>query len=168
MNRPKKCLLCGGEMTTRREDHTYEAAGLAGVVLQGVPVSRCRRCREVEIGIPMIEGLHRTIAAALVGKATRLAPEEIRFLRKHIGLSSTEFARHMGTTPEAVSRWENGRAQMGPVADRLLRAMIVMNEPLKDYTIGRLREIGRGAGAPVRITLRPAGSRGWRPAAAAA
>ena len=74
----------------------------------------------------------------------------------------------MGTTPEAVSRWENGRAQMGPVADRLLRAMIVMNEPMKDYAIGRLREIGRGAGAPLRMALRPSTSRGWRLAPAAA
>ena len=166
MKKGRKCLLCGGEMKVRREDHAYEMSGLRSVVLVGVQVARCSQCGEIEVGIPGIEGLHRAIAGALITKPARLAPEEVRFLRKHLGLSSADFAAHMGTTPEAVSRWERGRAQMGPVADRLLRTLVALQKPVKDYSIDLLRDVGKAAAKPARLSFRATGSAGWKPAAA--
>jgi putative zinc finger/helix-turn-helix YgiT family protein len=153
-------------MRVRRENHAYEMSGLRSVVLVGVPVARCGQCGEVEVGIPGIEALHRAIAGALIAKPARLAPEEVRFLRKHLGLSSADFAAHMGTTPEAVSRWERGRAQMGPVADRLLRTLVALEKPVKDYSIDRLRAVGKDPAEPVRLSFRATGGAGWKPAAA--
>jgi putative zinc finger/helix-turn-helix YgiT family protein len=128
------CLICGTPMTTRRENYQYTASGLRYVTLHNVEVSRCPQCGETEVAIPQIEGLHRAIATALVRKATRLAPEEIRFLRKYLGWSGVDFAAHMGTTPATVSRWEQGKTPMGPIADRLLRLLVVTRAPVQEYS----------------------------------
>jgi putative zinc finger/helix-turn-helix YgiT family protein len=87
------------------------------------------RCGETYTSIPAIEGLHRQIAAAVIRKKGRLAPAEIRFLRKWLGWSGVDFAKRTGTKPETVSRWENGRTLMGPQADRLLRVLVAKETP---------------------------------------
>jgi DNA-binding transcriptional regulator YiaG len=50
--------------------------------------------------------------------------EEVRFLRKSLGWSGSDFAKHMGVAEETVSRWENDAAPIGPQADRLPVARI--------------------------------------------
>jgi putative zinc finger/helix-turn-helix YgiT family protein len=128
------CLICGTPMDSRRENYQYTASGLPYVTLQQVEVSRCPQCGETEVAIPHIEALHRAIATALVRKPARLAPEEIRYLRKYLGWSGVDFAVRMGTTPETVSRWEQGKTPMGTIADRLLRLLVVTQVPVQDYS----------------------------------
>ena len=136
-----RCLNCGASMETRRENYHYTASGLPHVTLLQVEVSRCPSCGETEVSIPRIEALHRTIAAALIRKRARLAPEEIRYLRKYLGWSGVDFAAHMGVTPETVSRWEHGTTPMGNTADRLLRLLVVSQVPVQDYSADLLTEI---------------------------
>ena len=113
----------------------YAASGLPYVTLVGVEVRRCAACGDHEVVIPKIEQLHRTIAMAVVEKRSRLTAAEIRFLRKYLGWSGVDFARHMGVTAESVSRWENDREQMAAVADRLLRLMVVTQASVSDYSL---------------------------------
>ena len=136
-----KCMICGEAMYTKRENYQYTASGLPHVTLQQVEVSRCPHCGETEVTIPHIEALHRAIATELVRKPARLTPEEIRFLRKHLGWSGTDFAAHMGVTPEIVSRWEHGTTPMGSTADRLLRLLVITQVPVQDYYADFLTEI---------------------------
>lgn len=77
-------------MKTARENYLYRECGFAHVTLDGIVVSRCRRCGEHEATIP---------------------------LRKRLGWSGGDFA-HVGVSRETVSRWETGAAAMGPVAER--------------------------------------------------
>jgi putative zinc finger/helix-turn-helix YgiT family protein len=121
-------------MNSRRENYQYTASGLPYVTLQQAEVSRCPNCGETEVAIPYIEALHRAIATALVRKPARLAPEEIRYLRKYLGWSGVDFAAHMGTAPETVSRWEQGKTPIGTIADRLLRLLVVTQLPVRDYS----------------------------------
>lgn len=115
--------------------------------------------------LPKIEQLHRAIALGVVAKRPRLTAAEIRFLRKYLGWSGAAFAKHMGVTPESVSRWENDREQMGAVADRLLRLMVVTRAPVSEYErlLGRARRrIGPGSTSPgsrARRLARRAGRR---------
>ena len=132
------CLVCGASIETRRENYRYTASGLPHVTLQQVEVSRCPVCGETEVTIPHIEALHRAIAAVLIQKRARLAPEEIRYLRKYLGWSGVDFAAHMGVTPETVSRWERGTTPMGGQADRLLRLLVVNLTQAQDYPAARL------------------------------
>jgi len=107
-----------------------------------------------------IEQLHRAIALAVVAKRPRLTGAEIRFLRKYLGWSGADFAKHMGVTPDSVSRWENEREQMGAVADRLLRLMVATRAPVSEYPLDALADLEDEA-MPVRLRVEPARG-GWR------
>jgi transcriptional regulator with XRE-family HTH domain len=93
-----------------------------------------------------------------------LAPIEIRFLRKHIGLSGEDFAQRMGVTRETVSRWETGANQMGAVADRLLRLLVINHEPSESYLVDDLLKWLTDAPAPKKlspIAMWHEGRKGW-------
>ncbi len=160
-----KCAECSEPMTSAQENYDYSASGLPYVTLVGVEVRRCKVCGEHEVVLPKIEQLHRALALAVVGKRARLTAAEIRFLRKYLGWSGADFARHMGVTPESVSRWENEREQMTPVADRLVRLMVVTQTPISDSSLDALVDLDDKP-APVRLRVEPK-KRGWLAEAAA-
>src|SRR5262245_14012742 len=143
-----KCADCGESMVSARENFNYKASGLP-VTLVGVEVRRCKACGEYEVVIPRIENLHEVIAHAVVAKRPRLTSAEIRFLRTYLGWSGADFARRIGVAAETVSRWENGHDAMSPVADRLLRLMVLTRAPVSDYSLDALAEVGDEA-APLR------------------
>ena len=159
-----KCTECGGTMKTHRENYRYDASGLP-VTLAGVEVSRCSKCGAHEVAIPRIEELHRVIALAVITKAGRLAPPEIRFLRKSLDWTGGEFARHVGVDVATVSRWENGRQAMGPVADRPLRMIVGCRQPGPGYPVEKLTEVRGTPARPARIGVRDAKG-AWRADAA--
>lgn len=158
------CTVCGGQMKTRRENYRYEASGLPYVTLKGVEVRRCQKCGETEVAIPAIEELHRAIAGALIRKRARLAPAEVKYLRKYLGWSGTDFAQRVGSTPETVSRWEHGKMPMGPAAERLLRLIVATEAPVSDYTVDVLAQLGADdrKPRPVHLGLSRDQRAGWR------
>ncbi len=149
------CFDCGSQMRVRREIVPFEKPiGLPGVRLSTF-VARCARCGSYEVIIPNLEDLHRAIVRTIVGKHARLAPTEIRFLRKVLGWSGVDFAQHRGTSSETVSRWETGSAPMGPQADRLLRLMVMSRDPVSDYRkLDLLKSVARARPAAVRLVAR--------------
>ncbi len=151
----KRCRECGETMVVSRENYRYEASGLPNVILRNVEVRRCKACGAFDVAIPRLSELHRSIAAAVIAKTSPLVPAEIKFLRKHLGWSGADFAAHMGTTPETVSRWENGRLAMSATADRLLRTLVAVKEPTGSYSIDVLRSIQPTRTAkPLKVGLR--------------
>ena len=158
-----KCAQCGGVTKTRREPaYRYAESGLSNVVLiNAVTTTSCSKCGEVYTGFHAIERLHKAIAAALIRKKGRLAPEEIRFLRKSLGWSGVDFARRMGTTKETVSRWESGKLPMGPQADRLLRMLVAKSTPVEQYPVDVLSQVAAdGPARQARVELED-GPKGW-------
>src|SRR5688572_4662111 len=155
-----KCFSCGGRMVASRESYDYRSCGLP-VTLQDVRVSRCEECGEHEVSLPRIEELHRLIARNVIRKPTRFSPEEIRFLRKWLGYSGADLAETMGVTVEQVSRWENGKRDIGAPADRLLRLLVATREPCDDYSADELREVGDKSSAPRKLSVRQSRT-GWR------
>lgn len=106
--------------------------------LNGVITSRCTnvQCGEEEVVIPNIEELHNVLAEIIALQENKLVPEEIRFLRTHLGYSGADFARKLGVDASTVSRWENGKMPMGDIAERLLRLMILAKQaPISDYQL---------------------------------
>jgi putative zinc finger/helix-turn-helix YgiT family protein len=159
-----KCSECGTAMKTSRENFRHPALGLPGLVLANVEVSRCAACGEYEVDIPHLEGLMKAIAQVLVHKDTRLAPEEILFLRKYLGLSNEDFAKRMGVSKEQASRWETGKKPMGAVADRLLRMMVVNAKPVDAYSVDSLAKIQDEATGPMKLRMEQ-GRKDWQEAA---
>jgi len=156
-----KCHECGGELTIARTRHHYTASGLPNVYVEGAETRECPSCGTSEVAIPRVARLHRTIALVVAKSTARLTGAEIRFLRKHIGWSGRDFARHFGVAPETVSRWENDKDPMGAVADRLLRVLAVRNEPVEAYPTDQLAEVAQKEPTDVSLDA-TATSAGWR------
>ena len=94
-----RCVKCHTKMQARRAaDHVYAESGLPNVVLKGVEIARCPACGEEAVGIPRIEQLHRLLAHLVIRQRARLAPGEVRFLRKDLG----ELVRFVSSGTEAV------------------------------------------------------------------
>lgn len=148
-----RCGECGTSMKSRKENYRYDECGLSHVTLVGLEVMRCVNCGNVEIAIPRIESLHRLIARAVIEKATRFTGEEVRFLRKSLGWSGADFARHMGVSDETVSRWENNAAPIGPQADRLLRLIVAQGRTPIRYSTERLANIDAKQATTTRLAL---------------
>ena len=149
-----KCSNCGESMRTRRENYLYDECGLRHITLIGVRVNRCARCGNYEVSIPRIEQLHRLIAKALIEKATRFTGDEIRFLRKSLGLSSGDFARRVGVTLETVSRWEQNAVPVGPQADRLVRLLVAQGRLTMRYPEEHLALIDSKKAKDTRLEIR--------------
>jgi len=160
-----KCEECGGKTAVERNAvHRYDSGGVSHVELHGVEVTRCRTCGKESIAIPRIAQLHRVIAHGFVEHKRMLAPIEIRFLRKHMGLSGSDFARRMGVSRETVSRWESGAQPVGAVADRLLRLLVATHEPTQNYAVEDLLRDLTDVPAPSRLspmTVRNNRLKGW-------
>ena len=127
-----KCFECGvGEMASRKETFRYECD--VAVDLVDVTVWRCPHCGEFEVEIPRLAQLHRVIAQAIAVRPVRLTGPEIRFLRTYIGWSGRDFARRFNKSPETISRWENGKRAMDPMADVQLRLWVVAGPQTSSY-----------------------------------
>lgn len=154
-----KCFECGGEMKSWVGEDVPYNVGLPDVRVSGLELRKCLECGEETTTIFRILALHMAIAQAVIAKPSRLTAAEVKFLRKVLGWSSGDFARHMGVRPESVSRWENNKEPIGPQADRLLRLMVATREPVSEYPLETLAELKTRA-TPARI--RAARSRtGW-------
>jgi putative transcriptional regulator len=161
------CDDCGEQViTVRNAVRRYDIGGLPHVELHGVEVTRCEGCGKEGVAIPRIGQLHRVLAAGLVTQQRMLAPVEIRFLRKHSGLSMAEFAQMMGVARETVSRWETGAKPMGAVADRLLRLLVLTHEPTENYIVDDLLRELNDEPAPKKLSPVPLWNNsdtGWTP-----
>ncbi len=157
----EKCPNCRAAMRVTRGKVPYEC-GVAGITLDGVKVLRCPKCGEREVEIEQTERLHRSIAVQVARRPGRLGPDEVRFLRKELGLSGTDFAAVVGVDKSTVSRWESRSdpAPMSPQSERLLRVLVLSGKSVRSYG---LEEIGREAPAPAGL-LFAHDSGGWRAA----
>lgn len=120
--------MCGSKMKKMNSTpYHYIESGLSRIYLQGIEIHECtdKSCAEEEILIPNIEELHRVISENIASQSNKLLPEEIRFLRTHLGFSGTDFADHVGVSPESVSRWESGSVNMKESTEKLLRVLIL-------------------------------------------
>ncbi len=80
-----------------------------------------------------IEGLHDCLAQTIIKENCPLGAAEIMFLRKSLGWSGTDFARHMHCDKSQVSKWERGAVEMSKPYDLLLREKVVSGKKIMDY-----------------------------------
>lgn len=138
-----KCTLCGSKMNKVHDSlFHYTDCGLSKVYLKDVIIHACsnKDCREEEITIPNIDELHQLLAEKVASQVNKLLPEEIRYLRTHLGFSGVDFSEAIGVSPETVSRWEKGTVNMKEASERFLRVLILSKlgpfrnyEDLKEY-----------------------------------
>jgi transcriptional regulator with XRE-family HTH domain len=68
--------------------------------------------------------------AERTSNAAPMTPSVLRALRNSMGLMQRELAERLGVTENTVTRWENGRRKIPPVADRLVRVLAAMHTGL--------------------------------------
>ena len=104
----RRCTECGEPQTEVRQAGDYPESGLDNVQLINLPVWVCSNGHE-ELEVPNVRQLHELLARLIIRKPAPLTGDEIRFLRRRIGLQGKEFSERIGITPQALSRVENGR-----------------------------------------------------------
>jgi putative zinc finger/helix-turn-helix YgiT family protein len=118
-----ECTSCGKQVTPERRNYRYDESGLSDVVLKDIEVADCPNCGNSDVIIPRMAKIHRAIALALANSPARLTGEQLRFLRKHLGLSGDQFGRYLHTDRTKISKWERGQDRIGPATDRLVRLL---------------------------------------------
>lgn len=128
-----KCLECGVEMKVVHENHKYSECGLDNVVIVNASKHKCTKCGEEYLDLPNPEDLHRVISEEIIKNHKKLDFKEFRFLRKHLGFSSTYFAKIVKISRETMSRYENGKSKIPTQMDLLIRALVMSKLPCRDY-----------------------------------
>lgn len=123
-----KCLECGANTKARRShDYQYTESGLTNVVLSGITVHMCEKCQTAYPELPAVQSLHAAIAKHFLFRREGLCGEEVRFLRKEMGIKAKDFAEMLGVTKVAVSRWENSQQPLAAITDRLIRCVFLLH-----------------------------------------
>jgi DNA-binding transcriptional regulator YiaG len=120
-----RCEECNIEMrvdkATHENPYQFDRCGLDDVYLIGIERHTCPKCNALYPIIPRIQELHTEIASILIEKASALTGQEIRYLRRWIGVEAQVFANLLGLRPEHLSKVENNRLKLGTAAERLVR-----------------------------------------------
>ncbi len=129
----RKCLNCEarkGMMRFENETFTIEHAGMTATV-EGLSGWRCGACGEVEFDA---DSARRYAAAGdeLVRRDRERVAEEIRRIRRKLGLSQVAAARLTGGGHNAFSRYERGESAPLPAVVNLFRLLDKHPELLKE------------------------------------
>lgn len=115
-----KCTDCKGDVVFRRVAEPF-SDNLPGIVVDGIERGVCSSCGATYRSVPRLRELQALLVGSVLGKAWRLAPEEVRWIRLSMGMRGEDLAKQLGITASQLSRWETGAAPISALADRLLR-----------------------------------------------
>lgn len=158
----RKCKVCGQAMRGPRTEPTPLAVKLPYEVLVDGNVRECPNGHRV-VSIPRLGPVLEELAQFITNLPRSLVPEEVSYLRRHLGWSQKDLAGALGVDSTTVSKWENGKTRMGATAERFLRHLAKTGVAAVDYEeldragVPRaLRLTGNAAGAALRVVERAA------------
>lgn len=163
MTTPDTCWKCGAPEETILVDHPYDA--LPGVVLVGLESTRCTNpeCEESGEGsltYPSLGKLNRYLAHLVIRQVGPLPPKHVIFLRKHLGWGTEEMGAGFGVPRNTVLGWESGPhwevrdRSIPPLADRLLRVLVAMQDGDTKF-VGLLHTVAQTETTLAPMRLRP-------------
>ena len=141
------CKACESTMTVRQatvgNQYRYTLSGLSNVFLCGIEIRECQPCNLQVPIIPRVPELHKVISQALVSQIDPLHGDQIRFLRKYLGIPAREFAVLLQITPEHLSRVERGHIKhLGRTSDASVKNLVMKANGQED-TLETLRSIAK-------------------------
>jgi putative zinc finger/helix-turn-helix YgiT family protein len=130
------CPNCKRKMSSKRL-RSYEAGELLGmrsVLVRNLAALVCPKCKHVVLDGALLDSLHEHLLLDILSNGHVLGGEEVRFIRKALGLSQAALADRLGVHRVSVARWESGEVPAdGPtsVAIRALAAIQLVSRPAK-------------------------------------
>jgi putative zinc finger/helix-turn-helix YgiT family protein len=118
---PRDCPSCGSTDLSEKEIEEAFPFGEEEVIVKAiVPVVTCAAC-----GFSYTDDrAERARHAAICAQEQLLSPDQIKSIRKKLGMSRKEFNEAFGIPPASMERWENGRLLQNRSTDTLLRALM--------------------------------------------
>ena len=133
------CYKCRGKDLRRMEKLlTREIGGHS--FRAKVPATRCGSCGEILYASADLRRLDDAVAIALLDGGVTL-PDGLKFVRKTMGMMADELAHLLGVRPETVSRWENGKREVGLAMRALLRQLFEERHARKRPVADLLRRL---------------------------
>jgi hypothetical protein len=84
------CSYCGAPARVVHATYKLKEVGLKKVVLHGIEIVKCLKCKNEDPIIANLNGLMRALALAVIEKPYRLTGEEVRFLRKYLRVTAED------------------------------------------------------------------------------
>lgn len=120
----KLCIYCGspaGMNAFSNETHSIDHRGLM-VDVDGLSGLRCAACGEIEYDAQSAVR-YAEASDALVLKIRRSAGQELRRIRKKLGINQVEASLLTGGGHNAFSRYETGKVTPAPAVINLFRLL---------------------------------------------
>jgi DNA-binding transcriptional regulator YiaG len=144
-----ECSNCGAAARLVHGTYDLKEVGLSNVVLQGIEIVKCPKCKNEDPIIANMSGLMRALVLAVIEKPYRLTGEEVRFLRKYLRLTGEEFSRLIHVDKSTLSKWENNDDRVGDQSDRLIRLVALgLGDGLKEQSERVIRSFPQIKGKP--------------------
>ncbi|WP_454917093.1 helix-turn-helix domain-containing protein [Xanthobacter sediminis] len=86
---------------------------------------------EEYVSIENVDGLWKAIGFSLLRRSNLLEPKEIRFLRRHIGMTQAELAQMLRVDAQTVARWEKGQTEIQGPADMAIRVLMLASSVMQ-------------------------------------
>jgi DNA-binding transcriptional regulator YiaG len=104
-------------MEKKTETFTYEGFGFP-VVLVNCPMKKILGEWVIDINI---SALQRVVFEEVIRTPYPLSGKEIKFMRKFLGMSTTELGKKLGLSHVTIIKWEKKESQIGPSQETYLR-----------------------------------------------
>ncbi len=124
--RKETCTNCGKAARVIIGNYRFDEVGLP-VLLKNIEMIDCKECGSRDPIISDMNGLMHVIAFAVISHPAKLNGNEVKFLRKYLGMSAEKFSKLVEIDRTTLSKWENNQQEIGKHSDRLLR-FLVMNK----------------------------------------
>jgi DNA-binding transcriptional regulator YiaG len=106
----------------------YEAFGFP-IKLINVPMKKVLGEWVIDVDF---DALEKAILRSLINKRTPLNGAELRFIRKYLDMSTTDFGKIFDVTHAAISKWESGKTHPPASADIYIRFYMLDHLHAKD------------------------------------
>ncbi len=146
--------------------YRYTECGLDNVMIHGVEFVIDDDGEEV-VSIPNINGLHKTIAEAILRRKNSISGKELKFLRTEVGMTQAELATVVHREPLTVSRWERGEHPIDSTAQVLIRILAMERLQIRSVaTVSQLSEWSIPTASDTPIDIDGHDPQDYRPLAA--
>src|SRR5271157_2770086 len=107
-------------MDKKKETFIYEGLGFP-IELIDTPMKKVFGEWVIDIDLNMLQ---KFVFNGLVHKPYPLTGKELKFMRKYLEMSTTEFGKKLGISHATVVKWENGETKISPMQETYIRMFL--------------------------------------------